>query len=328
MKNKILTVSVAAYNLEKLIEDNLKSFVSSEVNDLIEVIVTDDGSKDKTSEIVERYAREYPDTILLVKQENTGAGSTVNSGLRHASGKYFKMVDGDDWVETSNLNILVKKLKKIEADMVITNYETYDDSAKKIIGSTKFQIETEKELEFKEICKNLSLDMHNVIYKTSILKDNNIVLDNGFYTDMEYLLLPIPFVKKVVYYDMNIYVYRIAREGQSVSLPSMQRNINMHHLVLKRLIKYYEDNKNDLPHNVRNYITNRLGDMADTELMTLLTFENNNLQKDKIKDFFNEIKLSSMDIYDKFKRGKKAKMLLFSNFGLYNFVSKIVINKF
>lgn len=328
MKNKILTVSVAAYNLEKLIEDNLKSFVSSEVNDLIEVIVTDDGSKDKTSEIVERYAREYPDTILLVKQENTGAGSTVNSGLRHASGKYFKMVDGDDWVETSNLNILVKKLKKIEADMVITNYETYDDSAKKIIGSTKFQIETEKELEFKEICKNLSLDMHNVIYKTSILKDNNIVLDNGFYTDMEYLLLPIPFVKKVVYYDMNIYVYRIAREGQSVSLPSMQRNINMHHLVLKRLIKYYEDNKNDLPHNVRNYITNRLGDMADTELMTLLTFENNNLQKDKIKDFFNEIKLSSMDIYDKFKRGKKEKMLLFSNFGLYNFVSKIVINKF
>ena len=235
MKNKILTVSVAAYNLEKLIEDNLKSFVSSEVNDLIEVIVTDDGSKDKTSEIVERYAREYPDTILLVKQENTGAGSTVNSGLRHASGKYFKMVDGDDWVETSNLNILVKKLKKIEADMVITNYETYDDSAKKIIGSTKFQIETEKELEFKEICKNLSLDMHNVIYKTSILKDNNIVLDNGFYTDMEYLLLPIPFVKKVVYYDMNIYVYRIAREGQSVSLPSMQRNINMHHLVLKIL---------------------------------------------------------------------------------------------
>ena len=328
MKNKILTVSVAAYNLEKLIEDNLKSFVSSEVNDLIEVIVTDDGSKDKTSEIVERYAREYPDTILLVKQENTGAGSTVNSGLRHASGKYFKMVDGDDWVETSNLNILVKKLKKIEADMVITNYETYDDSAKKIIGSTKFQIETEKELEFKEICKNLSLDMHNVIYKTSILKDNNIVLDNGFYTDMEYLLLPIPFVKKVVYYDMNIYVYRIAREGQSVSLPSMQRNINMHHLVLKRLIKYYEDHKNDLPHNVRNYITNRLGDMADTELMTLLTFENNNLQKDKIKDFFNEIKLSSMDIYDKFKRGKKEKMLLFSNFGLYNFVSKIVINKF
>ena len=285
MKNKILTVSVAAYNLEKLIEDNLKSFVSSEVNDLIEVIVTDDGSKDKTSEIVERYAREYPDTIVLVKQENTGAGSTVNSGLRHASGKYFKMVDGDDWVETSNLNILVKKLQKIEADMVITNYETYDDSAKKIIDSTKFQIETEKELEFKEICKNLSLDMHNVIYKTSILKDNNIVLDNGFYTDMEYLLLPIPFVKKVVYYDMNIYVYRIAREGQSVSLPSMQRNINMHHLVLKRLVKYYEDNKNDLPHNVRNYITNRLGDMADTELMTLLTFENNNLQKDKIKVF-------------------------------------------
>lgn len=327
-KNKILTISVAAYNLEKLIEDNLKSFINSEVNDLIEVIVTDDGSKDKTSEIVEKYVKEYPNTIILVKQKNMGAGSTVNSGIKHATGKYFKMVDGDDWVETENLNVLVRKLQNIDVDMVITNYETYDDSVKKIINETKFSIDMDKEIEFEKICKDLHLDMHNVIYKTSILQNNNIVLDNGFYTDMEYLLLPIPFVNKVVYYDKNIYVYRIAREGQSVSLPSMQKNVNMHHLVLKRLIKYYEENKNEISENAKNYMTNRLGKMADTELMTLLTFKMDKVQKNKIKEFFKEIKSSSMDVYSKFMKGKKEKILLYSNYNLCKIASRIVLKKF
>jgi len=327
-KNKILSISVAAYNLEKLIEENLKSFINSEVNDLIEVIVTDDGSKDKTSEIVEKYAKEYPGTIVLVKQKNMGAGSTVNSGIKHATGKYFKMVDGDDWVETENLNKLVKKLENLDVDMVITNYETYDDSTKKIIDETKFSIESDKDVEFENICKDLHLDMHNVIYKTSILQNNNIVLDNGFYTDMEYLILPIPFINKVIYYDMNIYVYRIAREGQSVSLPSMQKNIGMHHLVLKRLIEYYETNKNNLPQNTRRYIINRLGKMADTELMTLLSFEVSNDQKNKIKQYVKEIKSSSIEVYNSFKKGKKEKLLLYSNYSLYKVAAKIVLKKF
>lgn len=325
---KILTISVAAYNLEKLIEDNLKSFVNSEVNDLIEVIVTDDGSKDRTSEIVKKYAEEYPGTVILVEQQNTGAGSTVNSGIKHATGKYFKMVDGDDWVETEDLNILVKKLQKIDVDMVITNYETYDDSTKKIIAETKFSIENGKKLEFKNVCKNIHLDMHNVIYKTSILQNNNITLDNGFYTDVEYLILPIPYITDVIYCDMNIYVYRIAREGQSVSLPSMQKNINMHHLVLKRLIEYYEENKINLPENVMEYITNRLSKMADTELMTLLSFDVNKEQKNKIIEYFNEIKISSKDVYNKFKKGKKEKMLLYSNYLLYKMTARIIENRF
>lgn len=325
---KILSISVAAYNLEKLIEDNLKSFVNSKVNDLIEVIVTDDGSKDKTREIVEKYVKEYPNTIKLIKQENMGAGSTVNSGIKHATGKYFRMLDGDDWVDTENLNILVKKLKNTDVDMIITNYKVYDESKKKIIDEIKFPIDTDRKMKFEEICKDLHLDMHNVIYKTSILKENNIILDNGFYTDIEYLLLPVPYINTVIYYNMNIYVYRIAREGQSVSMSSMQKHIDMHHLVLKRVIKYYEDNKEKLHDNVKSYITNRLGRMADTELMTLLTFDMDKSQIIEIKKYFKEIKSSSIDIYKKFKKGKKEKMILLSNYRLCKVAAKIVVKKF
>lgn len=329
MCNKILSISVAAYNLEELIEDNLKSFCASNVNNLLEVIVTDDGSKDGTSDIVQKYVDLYPNTIKLIKQENQGAGSTVNSGIKNATGKYFKMIDGDDWVETENLNKLIKYLSDVDVDMVITNHEVYDESKKRITSKITFDnIETNKIQSFSAICKNLHLDMHDVIYRTEILKENQIILDNGFYTDVEYLLLPIPFIKTVIYYNLDIYVYRIAREGQSVSMSSMQKHIDMHNLVLSRLIKYYEDNKENLDNNKKDYMSNRLKDMADVQLKTMLTFKIDNEQKENIKKYFVWLQKNNIDIFNKFKKGKKEQLLLRSNFKFTKLVSKIVIKDF
>lgn len=327
IQNKILTISVAAYNIEQYIEQNLESFVNSEVNDLIEVIVTDDGSKDKTTEIVQKYADKYPNTIKLIKQKNSGPGSTVNSGIKNATGKYFKMVDGDDWVETENLNILVKKLCDIDADMVITNYKIYDNSKEKDIKTVKCKLNENIVLDFKDIDNELRLDMHNVAYKTSILKENEIILDNGFYTDVEFLILPMPFINNVIYYDMDIYVYRIARAGQSVSLSSFQKNIKMHDTVLKRLVKYFEEYKERIPKNPRNIICNRLIWLADKQLQILLSFDPNDNNKNNIKEYFKEINLLSNEIYKGLIKKKKGRLLLLSNYKLYYIFSKYINNK-
>ena len=326
MEEKILTISVAAYNLEKLIEDNLKSFVECKERELLEVIVTDDGSKDCTAEIIEKYQTKYPRVIKLIKKKNEGAGSTVNSGIRNATGKYFKMIDGDDWVEPIELDKLIEKLKKEDADMIITNYKTYNEETKKIVDKVKYNIEEGKEISIKDIYMDNQVRMHNVLYKTNILKENNIVLDNGFYTDMEYLLLPIPYVKKVVYYDLDIYVYRIAREGQSVSLSSMQKHIDMHGLVLDRLLRYYEENKKLMNEDNANYMLRKVAEMADTQLATLLTFKINKEQKEVIKDFIKYIKEYN-DIYEIFRRKKKEQLLIKSNFLLTKLVSRLVLKK-
>ena len=89
---KILTISVASYNLGDMIKQCLDSIVNSEVSEYIEVIVTDDGSKDNTPNIVKEYVHKYPNIVKLITQKNQGPGSTVNSGIKHASGKYFRMV--------------------------------------------------------------------------------------------------------------------------------------------------------------------------------------------------------------------------------------------
>ncbi len=66
--------------------------------DRVEIIVIDDGSRDDTGKIGDEYAAKYPDIVKVIHQENGGHGAGINQGLKHATGKYFKVVDSDDWV--------------------------------------------------------------------------------------------------------------------------------------------------------------------------------------------------------------------------------------
>ncbi len=325
--NKVLSISVAAYNLENLIEQNLKSWLNKDVMDKIEVLVVDDGSKDNTALVVKKYEKKYKGIIKLIKQKNAGPGSTVNTGLKSATGKYFRMVDGDDWVVTKNLKKYINSLEKSKADMILTNYEIYDNSAEKVIEKVKFNIESNILLKFDDICNKIYPQMHAVTYKTNILKDNKIKLDNGFYTDMEYLLFPLKYINTLEYYNKTIYMYRVGQATQSVSIPSMQKNINMHEMVLNRLINYYNDNKDTISKEKREYLIKLIVPVADAHLGTLLTFKIDKNQINKIKEYNKCLKDKCIDVYNVYKKSKKMKLLIYSNYKLAKLASKIYIKK-
>lgn len=327
-QEKILSISVAAYNLEKLISKNIESFVNSEVKDKIEIIVTDDESKDNTAKIVKEYENKYPGIVKLVKQKNAGPGSTVNSGIKNATGKYFKMVDGDDWVVTENLKEIIEFLEKTDVDMVITNYQIFSNKDEKVIENVKFDLPHNKELKFEEYCRNLDLAMHAVMFKTSILQENKIKLDNGFYTDIEYVLLPTKFIKTFAYINLDLYVYLVAQANQSVSIQSMRKNIKMHDQVLNRLINFYEEKKKEnINRNMLIYIRNRVGIMAANQLSTYLTYDDKKERVENIKKFNEELKSKSNDIYNGYKKNKKAFAILYSNYLLTNIISKMYMKK-
>lgn len=329
MSNKILTISVAAYNLGELIRKNIESFIKSKYKDNIELIVVDDGSIDNTSEIVEEYREKYPNVIKLIKKKNEGAGSTVNYGIINATGKYFKMVDGDDWVETDALDIIIDKLRNNNTDMVITNYEIFNNETKEIISIEKVKNINPNEIKnFCDVSKSISLAMHNIIIKTDILQKNKIKLDNGFYTDVEYILLPIPHVNSIIYYNLNLYVYMIAREGQSMSFLSLQKHIDMHDIVLKRMVNYYENNKKILKKNVRTFMKNKISVIATNQLQTILTFKDYKIKTKKVKQLNSFLKQNSKEIYYKYKyKSKKALLIIDTNYLLLNSISKKYLKK-
>lgn len=318
---KTLSISVAAYNMEKLIRQNLDSFVNSPVADDIEVLVINDGSKDSTAEIVKEYEEKYPDTVRLITQENAGPGSTVNRGIENATGRYFRMVDADDWV-SEDFEKYVNALKNTDADMVITNYTCVDDKTGEQLFCKIQGIDAGKVFDFDDVCENLFLEMHAVTWRTDILKNNGIRVFNGFYTDMQYLLLPSPYINTVLYVDTNVYMYRVSLSGQSMAAPSMQRNIAMHDAMLFSIVELY--NKTKATRSiVAKYILNKLTMLTGTQLGTLLSFEASKERKADLYGYIEKLKKECPDAYNEFKKFKTVKVLSIANGLLYPIANRL-----
>ena len=125
---KIISFIIPSYNVENCLPVCLDSFLiqESEGFSQLEVIVVDDGSRDRTAEIAGSYVKRFPSVYRLIQKENGGHGSAINAGSQAASGKYMKVVDADDWVVTENLGELVKRFSSCEADVVLTPFHMVD----------------------------------------------------------------------------------------------------------------------------------------------------------------------------------------------------------
>lgn len=236
---KILTITVPAYNVEKFLDQTLASFVDERMLEMLEVLVIDDGSKDGTAVTGRRYEERYPQTFRVISKENGGHGSAINCGIREAKGTYFKVIDGDDWADTEGLVMLVSKLAECNSDYVITNYYEVDDVTKERAEVRFPSLSPEKEMSFEEASKKIQIPMHALVIKTDILKQHDIRLDEHcFYVDVEYVLYPIPYVHTVLYYDIFVYMYRLAQANQSVSMKGFRNHMQNHIDVILHTLDY------------------------------------------------------------------------------------------
>lgn len=322
---KILSVSVAAYNLESMIRQCLDSFIRPEILEKVEVLVTDDGSKDQTREIVAEYEKKYPGSFKLIVQKNAGPGSTVNSGLAHATGKYFRMVDGDDWVNTNEMEAYLTYLEEHDTDMVCTSYCCVDhETGEKRLEMLKTYM-MDREIQFEQVAKDLFLAMHNVTYKTSILKENGIRLDNGFYTDLEYLLFPTPYIHTVAFLSQTIYMYRVSLSIQSMNINSLQKNVQMHRNVLEHLLREYEAYHMSAHWNasIGSYYCKRIAATVGTQLSIYLSFKDTKTYKKITKAMVEELKREHDTVYREIMKLKTFQVLVYTGFSSYGLVSSM-----
>lgn len=322
---KILSVSVAAYNLESMIRQCLDSFIRPEILEKVEVLVTDDGSKDQTREIVAEYEKKYPGSFKLIVQKNAGPGSTVNSGLAHATGKYFRMVDGDDWVNTNEMEAYLTYLEEHDTDIVCTSYCCVDhETGEKRLEMLKTDI-MDREIQFEQVAKDLFLAMHNVTYKTSILKENGIRLDNGFYTDLEYLLFPTPYIHTVAFLSQTIYMYRVSLSTQSMNIKSLQKNVQMHSNVLEHLLREYEAYHMSAHWNasIGSYYCKRIAATVGTQLSIYLSFKDTKTYKKITKAMVEELKREHNTVYREIMKLKTFQVLVYTGFFSYGLVSSM-----
>ena len=329
---KILTISIAAYNVENYINNTLDSLLIDNIDDL-EILVEDDGGTDNTANIVKEYENKYPGIVKLVHKENGGYGSTVNKSLELAQGKYFKLLDGDDWVISSNFNKFLKLLRKIDVDAIYSPRIKQNESAKKQLNDY-FDNEIEGEYNFEDIILKSkdSIIMHTLTYKTELLKSCKLkLLEKCFYTDTQYAMFPTVSAKKIYITHMPVYVYRVGRDEQSISISSHQKHYEDHVRVSKAMIEFYNKNKDILEPNKEKYIFDYTKKhIGNTIVRFYLVLDKNKENLEKIKDFENFVLNNNKKFYDAVEEHSKIVRILRKtnyNYIVYKILAKIKTEK-
>ena len=241
---KLLSVAIPSYNSEEYLGRAVETLLTG--GEEVEIIIVNDGSKDGTGKIANAYQEKYPTIIKAIHQENGGHGEAVNTGLKNATGLYFKVVDSDDWVNEESLKKVLDLLRKMrdenkELDLLIANYvyeNAYLNKQKVIDYKSAMPVDTIFGWDdLKHFKQSQNILMHSVFYRTELLRECGLQLPkHTFYVDNIFVYQPLPYVNTLYYMDEDFYRYYIGREDQSVNEKVMMSRIDQQIRVTKLMI--------------------------------------------------------------------------------------------
>ena len=271
---KYISFAIPCYNSQDYMAHAIESILPG--GEDIEIIIVNDGSKDRTSEIAHEYMEKYPTIIKVVDKENGGHGDAV---------------DSDDWVDEDALHKILEVLRHMEEDgmeldMLVANYvyEKVGATHKKVIHYRN--VLPQDEIFRWDDMGHFRLDqyilMHSVIYRTDMLKLIQLHLPkHTFYVDNIYVYYPLPHVRKIYYMDVDFYRYFIGREDQSVNEKVMIKRLDQQIFVTKTMIDMYQL-KDIGSKKLRQYMLNYLAIMMTVSSILCIRSKNKeNLEKKK-----------------------------------------------
>lgn len=320
--SKLLTIVIAAYNMEKLLPRCLESLiVSKELQNLVQILVVNDGSKDRTLEIAQGFEKKYPDFIYAINQKNGNYGKVMNHGLSLAEGKYFRTLDADDWYDNESFAKFLVDLQKTDADMIITQRSEYLENIKEISQVKKVfdpSVKTYTDLSISEVnWSNTTvidnLNVPHITYRTSLLRESGLKWLEGIcYTDTMYDYWPLRLVKKVRFVPLNVYTYLVGTNEQSMSPKNIRKNFNHFAKVAEAIGRDFKENgdasscifpvQNKFINQIMNFI---YGDLVygDENLDKIVELHNLYLQTPYYKKAFENRTFFRIKCFSKFHKG-------------------------
>ena len=300
---KYITFAVPCYNSESYMEHCIESLLVGGKD--VEIILVDDGSRDNTAKIADKYEKKYPDIVRAVHKENGGHGSGVNKGLELATGLYYKVVDSDDWVDEASLKKVLEAVKKLKkdntlVDMMVVNYvyERHHEQKEIKYVNTLPENKVFGWDEVGKFKKDAYLLMHSVIYNTKFLKETGLKLpEKTFYVDNIFVYYPLPYIKTMYYLNTPFYRYFIGREDQSVNEKTMIKRIEQQLYVNKLMIDFYDPYEYwDTNRNCAKYLIHYIDIMMSVSTI-LLQISNTKEHQQKRKELWQYLKEKNPMLY-------------------------------
>jgi glycosyltransferase involved in cell wall biosynthesis len=294
---KLLSIAIPCYNSADYMKRAIDCLLPG--GDDVEILIINDGSADDTARIADEYEKKYPGIVRAIHQENKGHGGAVNTGIKNATGMYFKVLDSDDWFKESAYLRVLEKLKDLVGgdkvlDLLVCNfvYEKEGKEHKKVM-TYRSALPIDELFGWNDVRhfkKGQYLLMHSVIFRTKLLRECGLMLpEHTFYVDNIFVFEPLPFVKTMYYMDVNLYRYYIGREDQSVNEEVMIRRIDQQLKVNRIMIDYMAGTKRCLPPKLEKYMLNYL-DIMMTVSSIFLIKEGSSASLEKKKDLWEYLK--------------------------------------
>lgn len=281
MNNKILTVVIPTYNMEKYLRKCLDSLIipDEKLFETLEVLVVNDGSKDSSSVIAHEYQSRYPEVFRVIDKDNGNYGSCVNRGLKEATGKFIKILDADDRFKNKCFYEYLHKLQKINSDLVINDCDVLSVNGKKLEEFSFNLPETQNG----ELRIPITIQMHCVAYKIRKLKDINYSQTEGIsYTDQEWIFMPMTTVKSVSYIKIPLYDYFVGREGRTMNPKVYLQNFGQEIIIIKRMLFQFYSSDSSFG-KVQHYLYDKLEDRIRSLFKNVIVIAGYNQCKDLIE---------------------------------------------
>lgn len=241
-----ISVVVPVYNTEKYLERCLKSILNQSYRDF-EIIIVDDGSKDKSSSIIKFYEREYPNIVQAFYQDNKGQSSARNVALRHAKGKYVAFVDSDDFIGVNFLETLYEVAQRKESDMVICNYTKTTEQGDVIKTYEANFVEDGVRIPSYISCNRLIrkevLDKYHIFYKEGVICE-----------DIPFVLKLEAVARNITVISMADYFYR--SNPKSTTSAHGRKRFRMNQLpfdAMKESVEFCMSNEHCLPYDILEF---------------------------------------------------------------------------
>ena len=264
-----LSIIVPVYNVEKYIDKCLKSLVNQTLQD-IEIIIVNDGSQDKSAEIIEKYVTQNLGKIKYYEKKNGGLSSARNYGLEYATGEYVVCLDSDDYVEKNMYEEMYNLAKKEKSDMVECDFIWEWEYGKKVFDKRRdYKIK-------KEMMKRPRVVAWNKIYKRELLnKTKTRFPESLIYEDLEFFYKLLPYLNKISY--INKYFVHYTQREDSISNTQTEKTGDIFKILDSIFDFYKEKNLYNKYKKELKYMSRRI--LLGSSMKRILKIKDNNIKR-------------------------------------------------
>lgn len=274
-----VSVVVPVYNVEEYIEECLESIIQQELKD-IEIIVVNDGTKDRSMERIERFLKDP--RVKVINKKNEGVASARNTGIQKAAGEYIAFVDSDDFIHPSMYKEMYEKAQG--AEVVICGVVEVESSTG-IRKNRKIKKEIVSQRWGSYFWEYSGLEVWNKLYKLDFLREKHLRFKKGMvYEDVPFNFQILFFSKKVKYVEGNFYYYRVNRLGSCLNLQNDAKKLEALKQVNRALNRVNTDKIKDIFSRKRAYLWKM------HYFSKMLKYEKKKIPIDVIQRFETELK--------------------------------------